>query len=137
MKKLLTLSLLTLGALGTISAGSVLAQNYGKNQNPMGSMVQVISEKFSLNQDEVQTVFDQERTEHQIQMKTERENQFREQLEQGVTDGELTAEQKELILNKRQELENWSTDNGIELRWLMGGFGGRGGPNGPMTPPAE
>jgi len=58
IKKLLTLSLIGIGALGLISAGSVLAETNGAGPKRMGSMVQVIAEKFNLNQDEVQTVVD-------------------------------------------------------------------------------
>lgn len=38
---------------------------------------------------------------------------------------------------KRKELEDWAKQNGIDLKYLMGGFGRHGGPDGPGGPRGE
>ena len=141
--------------MGTVLFGAVntFAQNTVSDQNPMSSLVQKIADKFGLNKDEVQAVFDQNRQEHQAQMQT----RFEDQLTQDVKDGKITEAQKQLTLTKRQELqanrqtkmesmrnmtneerkvamekerqetENWAKENGIDLKYLMGGLGGHRG----------
>lgn len=118
------------------------------------SLVEKIAQKFNLNKDEVQKVFDEERGERQ----KNRQAEFEKKLNEAVSKGELTNEKKELILKKREELlakmesnrdkikdmtkeerktqfeshrtelEKWATDNGIDLKYLMGpGMGNRVG----------
>ena len=138
--------------MGTVLFGAIntSAQTSISDQSPMASLVQKIADKFGLNKDEVQAVFDQNRQEHQAQMQAKSE----EQLSQDVTDGKITEEQKQKILEKRQELqenrqskmeemrnmtaeerkaamekerqelENWVKENGIDHNYLMGGFKG-------------
>lgn len=121
------------------------------NQYP--PIVQKIADKFGLNLNEVKAVFDQERQDRQVQM----ESKFEDRLNQAVTDGKLTEDQKKLILtkhqeiqanrdqeksdeqnltpekrknqmeNRRQELKTWASQNGIDVQYLMGGFGIRAG----------
>jgi hypothetical protein len=103
---------------------------------PMQNMMQKLSEKLGLNQDEVKTAMEEIRTERQAEAK----QQFETNLTQAVTDGKITQEQKEYILGKhneianqqqvvsnlRQELRTWAEQNNIDLP-LMGGMGkGRG-----------
>lgn len=103
---------------------------------PMQNMMQKLSEKLGLNQDQVSTAFNEIRTERQ----TEAKQQFEANLAKAVTDGKITQEQKEYILGKhneianqqqvvnnlRQELRTWAEQNNIDLP-LMGGMGkGRG-----------
>jgi hypothetical protein len=66
-----------------------------------------------------------------------------DRLQQAVDDGDITADQKKLIEQKQQqledardamkdELEKWAEDNDIDQKYLMfGGHGMRGGPGGP------
>ena len=149
------MAIVGLALVGTVLFGAVntFAQSAVSDQNSMSSLVQKIADKFGLNKDEVQAVFDQNRQEHQAQMQT----RFEDQLTQAVTDGKITEEQKQLILQKhkelqenrqskmeemkdmsveerrtamekeRQELENWAKENGIALKYLMGGFKGHFG----------
>ena len=155
IKSKIVLSLVGLALMGTVLFGAVntFAQNTVSDQNPMSSLVQKIADKFGLNKDEVQAVFDQNRQEHQAQMQT----RFEDQLTQDVKDGKITEAQKQLTLTKRQELqanrqtkmesmrnmtneerkvamekerqetENWAKENGIDLKYLMGGLGGHRG----------
>lgn len=101
------------------------------------SMIEKISERFGLNEDEVQVFFDEMREEHQVQ----REGKHDAALDQAVVDGVLTQEQRELLETKhdelramkgeykdlstderkeifeenRLELQVWAADNGIDL----------------------
>ncbi len=119
------------------------------------SLIEKIATKFNLNKDEVKAVFDEEHTARQAEMKTKNE----EHLQQLVTDGKITVDQKAKIIAKqaelqtkreanrdamkdktdeerkaameaeRTELEQWAKDNGIDMQYLRG-VGGRG-PGGP------
>ncbi len=114
----------TLGVVGL--AGIASAQTSTSNT----SLVDKIATKFSLKKADVQAVFDEQKTERQAEHKAE----VSERLQDLVDDGKITAEQKTKIEAKqaehqaareaeRTELEKWATDNGIELRYLMGGRG--------------
>ncbi len=148
--------------IAAIVLGAALLLNHGEVSaktmiNPSQSLVQTISQKFGLNQADVQAVFD----EHRSQLREQAESRFEERLTQDVTDGKLTEAQKQAILAKRaqlaanrpdasefddqtreerqatreqhrQELVRWAQENGIDLRYLMGGMGRYGGGHGPM-----
>jgi hypothetical protein len=64
---------------------SVLTGNDGQTK-----LVQMIADKFSLQNSDVQSVFDQFRTDRQ----TEMEAAYKTQLAQYVTDGKITEDQK-------------------------------------------
>jgi hypothetical protein len=124
---------LTLIGFGVVVTSRVFAQDTNSPQ----TIVQKIADKFGLKTSDVQAVFDQNRTDRRAEMETK----FEEQLTAAVKDGKLTEEQKQLILAKRKELQNsrqdfknWATQNGIDIKYLMGGFGMRGG-HGPGGPP--
>jgi len=147
MKKIIALSALAvvLGA-GLLKSGIVFAQ--GNGQERMSTLVQKIADKFNLNKDEVQAIFDEDKAIRETEMKAEREarraemqTKYEERLTQDVTYGKITEEQRKLILAKhkemeanretkmegnRTELEAWAKENGIDSSYLMGGFGGRG-----------
>jgi polyhydroxyalkanoate synthesis regulator phasin len=150
------LILLGAGALGINSL-------YASEDNPRSSLIEKIAQKFNLNKDEVQKVFDEEREERVTAM----EERFAKILDEAVAKGELTEAQKSLIIAKRAEmksdfeskrdenkdlsreemqtkikaeresLEKWASDNGINVKYLMGmggfGRGGHGGPYGPKN----
>jgi len=155
MKKKIILPLL---ALAVVGAGLFAVKNVSAdeaNTGPMSSLVAKIADKFGLNKDEVQAVFDEDRTEREA----DRQKSYEEKLSQLVVDGKLTEDQKNLIIAKnkeledarksnmesmkslsdaerkslmekeRLELETWAKDNGIDIKYLMGGFG-KGGPGG-------
>lgn len=141
-----------LGA-GALGIGSL----YASEDNPQNSIIEKIAQKFNLNKDEVQKVFDEER-EERVKVMQER---FAKILDEAVDKGELTEAQKNLIIAKKaeikgnieakrdenmdlsreemqtkmkaqkEELEKWASDNGIDMKYLMGmgGFG-RGGHGG-------
>lgn len=111
-------------------------------------VIQKLVEKFNLDENEVKSVFDQDREEH----RTQRQTRFSEKLDQAVSDGKITAEQKDLIVKKHEEIqteneslrdlspeerrermqekrtawESWAQENGIELADFFGFSGPKG-----------
>lgn len=148
--QVISLVAVTVIGLGALGATRVLAEDSTPGQGPMGSLVQKIAQKFNLNQADVQSVFDEQRAEHQAQMQAAMEAR----LSQAVTDGNITEDQKQLILQKheqmklqreadmqmmrdltpeerrekmqsrRNEMQQWAEENGIEMQDFM--FAGRG-----------
>lgn len=132
-----------------LGAGNVYAQGSGWGDGPNSSMAQKLADKFGLNKDEVQAVFDQTHS----QMQAERESRQKARLSQLVTDGKITEAQKQLIIAKHEEMEatrethrasmkdatpeqrkatmeahrasmeSWAKENGIDLQNLMMGEG--------------
>ena len=116
------------------------------------SIVQALASKFGLNPSDVQAVFTQNRQNHMSQMET----RYEQMLTQAVTDGKITSAQQQLILAKHKELQSarqttmqqwktmtpdqrkaamqtqkqaiadWAKQNGIDPKYLSGGFGGFG-----------
>ena len=128
------LSALLLGS--AVKAGDVFAQE--TNYPPI---VQKIAEKFNLSQNDVQAVFDEERSQRQ----QERQTAFEEGLIKAVEAGVITGEQKNSLLEKhktmaenreqnRAEMKEWMESSGIDFSALSSyiGFGhGRGSGMGP------
>jgi hypothetical protein len=126
---------------------------YAEDENPQNTLVQKIAQRFGLNEAEVEAVFDEDRSERQAEMQA----RFADRLIQAVSDGEITEAQKQLILDKheemqteretereqfrnmtaeerrsqmqvhRQELETWAETNGIDMENLFGFGGPKGG----------
>lgn len=141
---LLSALVITVASVGLLSASDSFAQN---NSTPQTSLVQKIADRFKLNKDEVQAVFDEVHEERHQQMQT----LFVDRLTTYVTEGKITEAQKQLILqkreelatdrqdqqqltpeerrtnmeSKRQELKAWAEANGIDPQYL-GGFGIKG-----------
>ena len=114
------------------------------------NLVDKLASRFNLNKDEVQKVFDENRAE----VRAQKEQGYLDRLNQAVTDGKLTTQQKDLLVAKhtelqtymtslqgktaaerrtamdakRVELEKWATDNNIPRDYLMmmGDHEGRG-----------
>jgi hypothetical protein len=157
-------SLIVAGILGTVGVtaltgvGIASAESGTSNTtDPMSSLVQKIASKFNLNKDDVQKLFDEDKTTHEA----EREQQIATRLQGFVDDGTITATQKTAIENKlkelkaeresdketlkdltdaqrkakmdekKTELESWAKEQGLDLTKLKGIFGGHGGHGGP------
>jgi hypothetical protein len=139
MKKLL-IPVLTLSLVaGGLYAGSkVAAFGLGRDDNAAESL----AAKLGKSTDEVQSAFESMREEHQQEMQTA----YEQTLTEAVSAGDLTDAQKQLILQKheelrtkheaqsqerlqeQQDLEAWASENGIDTQYLFGGYGaGRGG----------
>jgi len=154
-KKLLTIAglLVTAGAAGVLGLSHVSAESSTGDSN----LAEKIAQKFNLNKDEVQKVFDEAHAER----KAEHHAKIEERLTQAVKDGKLTEEQKSKILakleeikqdrpskedlegktdkerralkvDKHEDLEQWAKDNDIPEEYLLfkvrgPGPGGAGG----------
>lgn len=128
---------------------------FGDN-NPMQDLVAKISEKFNLNPNEVQQVFDEQRD----AMKAKHKEQEVARLTKAVSEGKLTQAQADLIVAKRAELQNlrisfegkskdeivvlmqsqkvelekWIAENNIPKEFMFGVVGGhQGGMKGPKS----
>lgn len=145
-KLLLPVLALALVGLAVLGVSQVQAQS---QQSKYSSSIQKLVERFGLKESEVQAVFDEARQERQQQIQAG----FEEHLNQVVKDGKITESQKQAILTKykevaekrlqnkenwqnmtpeqrrqamreqKQELESWTNQNGIDLKYLFGGFG--------------
>lgn len=152
-------SLMVAGAVATIGIASTAAgvsaatSSTGDGGN---TIVDKIATKFSLDKNEVQKVFDEDKATHEA----ERKAKVEERLSQAVKDGKITEEQKSKILAKleemksemdkhiegmkdktpeerkalmeqhRTELEKWASDNGIPMEYLRVMHVKHGGPGG-------
>lgn len=111
------------------------------DSGPSISLVQRIANYFSLDKNEVQKVFD----ENKADRINDRQQKLETRLDQAVKDGKLTSEQKEKLLAKlkelqgqikddrvndrkehrqqmqqnRDELKQWAKDNGINLEEVL------------------
>jgi len=101
MKNKSIIAVITLVVVGIVffGASAVEAQN---DTAPFGDLAQKIATKFGVDQTEVVAVFEEHRQERQSQMQA----RFEERLNQYVTEGKLTQDQKALILAKHQELRS-------------------------------
>jgi len=131
----LALSALVAGAIGVKSVGA-----FGPSENH-DTLVQKLAERFNLNQNDVEAVFEEMRTERQAERKAE----FTAMLDEAVSNGKLTQEQRDAFLlkvdkkrlrmeeirkiedadeRKKQmkalgdEMHEWAEANGIDLKEL-------------------
>lgn len=153
-----TTKILGVGVLlvGLAAAGLGVAQaatTKSGQPNFMSNLVNAIAQKFNLNPDEVQQVFDEQRAEQQSQMEAAREENFAARLTKAVSDGKLTQDQADKITAEKTKIDSdmaalqgktgtefqdgmkairdsvkqWATDNNIPQQYLMFGPGGRMG----------
>lgn len=113
----------------TLTAGATVSNAFAQES----SRVQEFSERFNLDQSEVEQYFEEKRAEKQ-QMKQERKSQ---KLDALVENGTLTQEQREALEAKliehheevralHEELKTWAEENGIDLIAIKGHKGGHG-----------
>lgn len=100
MKKYLIIPIIGLALLGfvTYSTTKAYAENGSSGYPPI---IQKLVERFGLNEEEVKAVFDEEKTKRQQEMKV----RFEERLNQSVSEGKITQEQKEAIMAKKDEMK--------------------------------
>ncbi len=145
---------LLLSGIVLFGAGSVIV-NAQTDQSPDSGLVAELASKFNLDKSQVQAVFDSYHKEHRQEMEQARQQQIENRLNQAVSDGKITSEQKKEILTEiaklksefdpttmkdqtdeerqasmqkhKEEIDAWSQSTGIDASYLM--MGGRhGGP---------
>lgn len=90
---------LTLGmGILTLSSQSVKANSGWEG---MPSFVQGLAEKLGVDQSKIETALGELRLEHQAEMQTK----YEELLNEAVANGEITQEQKALIIQKHEEMK--------------------------------
>lgn len=142
------------GAIGLAGLGAMTALA-ASTTLPTRPIVQKIAQKFGLKEADVRAVFDQDKADHVVQMKTN----LTTKLDQEVKDGKITAAQEQAILDEmsklatqhqadqskfknmtpaerkaalqqhRQEIEDWTKQNNLDLKNVPFGpreFGLRG-----------
>ncbi len=104
-----------------VFVGKALAGN--KLKSPL--LIQKLSERFGVDQKEVEEVFDEVYREHLREIRRFKEDR----LNQAVKDGVITEDQKDAIISKmdeliekrqkeRKELEDWFKEQGIDIKKL-------------------
>ena len=85
-----------------LGAGAYGVNNiYAADDEQRSSLVDKLVEKFNLNKEDVEAVFKENREER----KQEMEDRYNSMLDEAIENGEITEDQKNLILEKRAELE--------------------------------
>ena len=131
--------LLTVG-LGLLASSISIA--YAQSNTNYPPLIQKLIERFNLNTSEVDEVIKEVKNQRHEEMK----QNISERLDQAVTDGKITSEQKDQVLAKleewhsnkeelmnltseekrtkiremRTELETWAEENGIDFSLLFG-----------------
>lgn len=103
-KQLITTGVL-LGAVVLTGVQGIRVANAATENDTLPPIVQRVAEKFNLNQDEVKKFVTEDRAAHREEMQAERKAEFTAKLDQLVTDGKITAEQKDKIVAKHNELD--------------------------------
>lgn len=98
-KRLIIPTIVITGALavGSIGAFPVKAHGNGLKQ---GSLAQKISQRFNVSPDKVEEVLDEMRAEREAM----RLMRFEERLDGYISEGKLTTAQKDLLMDKREEM---------------------------------
>jgi len=95
--------MLAAGVVTTIAAASIVGIGAASAQSNSGNnIVDKIAAKFSLNRDEVQSVFDEQHDEK----KAKHEQRQATRLQELVDNGAMTADQKTALEAKRTEMES-------------------------------
>jgi aryl-alcohol dehydrogenase-like predicted oxidoreductase len=99
-KKIILPTAFVLGVImiGLLSVSYVSAQD----SSDYPPIVQMLAEKFNLNESDVQAVFDEEREDHHAQMQAS----WSERLDDLVNEGKITSDQKQAIMDKHEEMHN-------------------------------
>lgn len=105
----------------------------GPSEERRSEMAQELSDKLGIEKDKVATAMDEIRSER----REAREAEVSSKLDKAVSDGVITAQQKQQILDKqvelrgqggknREEMQQWFEDNGIDSDKIHDyiGFGG-------------
>ncbi|MCL5409799.1 MAG: hypothetical protein M1607_02995 [Patescibacteria group bacterium] len=145
----LAVAILTIGVMG---ASVVNAQT---PDNHLAGLVQAISQKFGLNESQVQAVVDQYQQQQKANFQANAQQRLTDRLNQAVTDGKITDTQKQAILDElaklqseyspsslkamsadqrkqtlqqeQDEIQSWAQSQGIDPSYLRPGYFVKGG----------
>lgn len=104
-KKKIVVPALALSVLlgGTVVSTQIASADEAEHQ----SFAQRIAERFGIDESEVETFMEEQRAERQ----EERQAALEERLTEAVENGEITSEQKDLIIEKHAELKTEREEN--------------------------
>ena len=139
----------SIAALSVLALAIVLGTDRVRadEENIYPPIIQKLADRFNLDAEEIRQVFDEEKEERQQRMWTRLE----ERLNQAVSEGKISQEQKEAIISKademkanceepkdlalqekrknreahKQEMEAWAKENGIDFRFVSMLLGAR------------
>lgn len=138
LSKKTTLAISVLALVGFVSILGINAKGIKAAEtktDPFSGIVQAVAQKFNLDQAQVKTVVDDYQTQQRADMEAKMAADQENRLTQAVTDGKITADQKQKIIDERNQIKSWSSSTGIDTSYLMMGMGGHVRPGGP--PPAQ
>jgi hypothetical protein len=141
MSKRLMLPMAAIAMLGAAGLGAATVSAASSGQT--GTLAQKLASAFNLDASKVQSVIDQDRSDHAAQHQAK----YEERLTQAVKDGKLTEAQKQAILdenkklktemdaakdktgaerktaldNIRTEATDWAKAQNLDAKWLMAG----------------
>lgn len=136
--------LLAVGSIGVLPASA-------QDTTVYPPIVLRLAERFNLNVEDVEDVFEEERAEHHAEIL----QSFEDRLTEAVANGKITEDQKQAILDKHEEMQAkmeelrsqdldreemheemkayhdelraWAEEQGIEMPFMTFKFGGQGG----------
>lgn len=138
------MAIATLATVGTLWASSAQV----KAADGQASVVEKLAEKLGIENEKVQTAYDEVRQERRTEMQAAKDAK----LDEAVKDGVITESQKTALIEKRnemrqqmskqrEEMQKWMDEQGIDhdkLReYQAGGFGRGGMHKGVMGPGAS
>jgi len=101
-----SLALLSIG--GVACVGEINAQASEETETGYPLLVERFAERFDLDQDEIMDFFDELKEERMA----DAEDRFEERLDELVEDEKITEDQKEAILDKKEELKTFKENLG-------------------------
>ena len=114
--KKVIISALILGAVALAGAYGISKVSANENGNAFGqnSIIQKLASRFNLNENDVKTVFEENRNEMQNKRQEECENR----LSKLADEGKITQEQKGAIQKKQQEMRKENENRQAEMKNL-------------------
>lgn len=93
----------TIAGIGVANAQTTNGNGAQNGSNGVTSLVDEIAQKFNLNKQDVQSVFDKHHQEHEAA----NQQKLKTRLDKLVSEGKITSSQETLILNKLQEFQTF------------------------------
>lgn len=133
MNKKVIVPVIALALASVVGIGAYTGLASASYGNGNGPDISGLAEKLGVPESKVEEAFSQMREERQA----ERQVELSENLDKAVVDGKISAEQKQLILDKHnsiesekrqrgQEMRTWAAENGIDMEALRDyGIGGK------------